>query len=102
MLEELREGGDDECGHIAVLLAVLELLQQLETSIEEQIALHHGVDDLVRFMQQSSRGSFVRQDLEGSQQLLPNLLCGVLYGEGGFTVLVLFNHGAVNIDWEVL
>lgn len=102
MLEEGREGGDDEFGHIAVLFAVLELLQQLEGGIEEEVALHHGRDGLVRFLEQASRGSAVRQHLEGPQQLLPDLLSGVLYVEGDFIELVLFNHGAGNMAWKVL
>lgn len=42
------------------------------------------------------------QDLEGSEQLLPNLLGRVLEAGWVVAVLVLFNHGAVNIAWKVL
>lgn len=102
MFDESRESSDDEFRHIAVLFAVLELFQQQEGSIEEEFALHHGRDDLVRFLKQPGRGSTVRQDLEGSKQLLSNLLGGVLSIDGIFIVLDLFNHGAVNIAWKVL
>lgn len=51
MFDESGERGDDEFGHIAVLLALLELFQQQQRSIEEELALHHRRDGLMRFLQ---------------------------------------------------